>query len=103
MTYENSQGRTVMDMMRDPIFPEDFDVPEQHAKAAQNYANYMLAKVTAERDALRADADDAARYRWIRDGDCMQRYDAEKWGACYGPGRLDAAIDSARSKESPHE
>lgn len=50
----------------------------------------------AERDALVAMA---RRYAWLRDATDSQRYDAERWMACYGPDRLDAAIDAAMAKE----
>ncbi|SEK09522.1 hypothetical protein [Achromobacter sp. NFACC18-2] len=49
----------------------------------------------AERDALVAMA---RRYAWLRDATDSQRLAAERWMACYGPDRLDAAID-AKIKE----
>lgn len=95
VNYENVTTRTVKDMLRDPICPEDFGVPEQHAKAAQNYANYMLAQVTAERDALREDAE---RYRFIRSqSSCAEvMFDGVSTGLAGK--HLDAAIDEARGK-----
>jgi len=49
------------------------------------------------------DALDAARYRWLRDADDRQRYEAKKWMAGYGPERLDATIDAALAAQQQGE
>ena len=62
------------------------------ARALLTAKDAEIAALKAERDALKQDAE---RYRWLRNGNDSQRYDAEKWMACIGAERLDAEIDAA--------
>lgn len=92
--------------------PETQDVITNERKVSwlTTYGVGMAAKAAAYSQPLgvlaalaAGDALDAARYRWLRDADDRQRYEAEKWMAGYGPERLDAAIDAALAAQQQGE
>ena len=69
----------------------------------QAYAQAAIAALTAERDALRKDAE---RYRWLKHRDLPWSYTdhpksmvVTRWRSGHSPDEIDAAIDAAMTKE----
>ena len=77
---------------------------EQRLTNTLRQTTEALTLVTAERDALRADAE---RYRWLRDRDLPwshktypQSMVVTRWSSGHSPDEIDAAIDEAIRRES---